>query len=147
MSMCKLRQDHWLLWLTYKKLISLYLDFWLLVWYGILYVTSMADGLRFYAIWRQRSKVWSHFNVCAGEVLLVWLWWWWWWVGWFHDIGSWGLSTCPHTGLICPKNHPPSQTTTKKKKERVHVGVGGFRSIAALHACKYTYEQSPRAHG
>ena len=23
MSMCKLTQDHWLLWLTYKKLISL----------------------------------------------------------------------------------------------------------------------------
>ena len=44
--------DHWLLWLTYKKLISMYLGFWLLVWYGILYVTSMADGLRFHVIWR-----------------------------------------------------------------------------------------------
>ena len=25
--MCELRQDHWLLWVTYKKLISFYLGF------------------------------------------------------------------------------------------------------------------------
>ena len=35
LRMCELRKDHWLHWLTYKKLISLYLGFWLLVWYGI----------------------------------------------------------------------------------------------------------------
>ena len=38
MSMCKLRQDHWLDLLTYKKLISSYLGYWLLLWYGTLYV-------------------------------------------------------------------------------------------------------------
>ena len=30
--MCELRQDHWLLWVTYKKLISLYIGVsWLLI--------------------------------------------------------------------------------------------------------------------
>ena len=29
--MCELRQDHWLLWLTYKKLIILYISFLIVV--------------------------------------------------------------------------------------------------------------------
>ena len=54
--MCDLRQDHWLPRLTYKKLISLYLGFRFLAWYGILYVTCMVDGMRLELVWNEFPK-------------------------------------------------------------------------------------------
>ena len=66
MSMCKLRQNHWLLWLTYKKLIRLYLGFWLLVWYGILYVVCMVHGMWLKLVWKWFPKVSNPFKYRLG---------------------------------------------------------------------------------
>ena len=67
--------------------------------------------------------------------------------------GGWGdsmtlaLGDCQHvhhTGLICPENHPPSQTTTKKER-KVH--VGGV-VLGALQPCMRanTHMNSLREH-
>ena len=50
MSMCELRRIHWLDCLTYKDLICLYLSFQSFVYYKILSVISMADGMQLEAI-------------------------------------------------------------------------------------------------
>ena len=51
-SIQKLRLDHWLHWLTYEKLISLYLSFWLFVCYGFLCVACALDGMLLDLVWK-----------------------------------------------------------------------------------------------
>ena len=68
--------------------------------------------------------------------------------GW-DDSMTLALGDCPHvhhTGLICPKNHPPSQTTTKKRMKGTCWGEGLL--LGALQPCMRanTHMNSLREH-